>query len=87
MRHKIVEIIAFLAYWTGIDALFYWLNRKAKRIVTFHNVLPDAMYRYDLANGVSNSESGFSTDCRGDCEAVSVFDGCVGCEDVHDYVR
>lgn len=59
MRHKIVEMLAFLAYWTGVDALFYWLNRKAKRIVTFHNVLPDAMYRYDLANGVSNSESGF----------------------------
>ena len=59
MRHKLVETLAFLAYWTGIDALFYWLNRKAKRIVTFHNVLPDAMYRYDLANGVSNSESGF----------------------------
>lgn len=59
MRHQIVEILAFLAYWTGVDALFYWLNRKAKRIVTFHNVLPDAMYRYDLANGVSNSESGF----------------------------
>lgn len=59
MRHKLVETLAFLAYWTGVDALFYWLNRKAKRIVTFHNVLPDALYRYDLANGVSNSESGF----------------------------
>lgn len=59
MRHRIVEILAFLAYWTGVNALFYWLNRKAKRIVTFHNVLPDALYTNDLANGVSNSESGF----------------------------
>lgn len=59
MRHKLVETLAFLAYWTGVDALFYWLNRKAKRIVTFHNVLPDSLYTNDLANGVSNSESGF----------------------------
>ena len=59
MRHKIVEIIAFLAYWTGIDSLFYWLNRKAKRIITFHNVLPDELYVNNLANGVSTSESGF----------------------------
>lgn len=43
--------IAYAAYWTGIDALFYWLNRKAKRIVTFHNVLPQGLWRKDLANG------------------------------------
>lgn len=29
------------AYWMGVDALFYWLNRKANRVVAFHNVLPD----------------------------------------------
>ena len=59
MRHLIVEILAFLAYWSGVDAIFYRLNRRAKRIVTFHNVLPDEIYKNDLANGVSNSESGF----------------------------
>lgn len=35
------KIIIFCSYWAGIDTLFYWLNKKAKRIVTFHNVLPD----------------------------------------------
>ena len=59
MRHRVVEVLAFLAYWSGLDSLFYWLNRKAKRIVTFHNVLPDELYVNNLANGVSNSESGF----------------------------
>lgn len=48
-----------MAYWSGVDALFYWLNRKAKRIVTFHNVLPDEMFRRSVANGVSNSLSEF----------------------------
>ena len=59
MRHRVVEVLAFLAYWSGVDSLFYWLNRKAKRIITFHNVLPDELYVNNLANGVSNSESGF----------------------------
>lgn len=59
MRHRVVEILAFILYWTGIDSLFYWLNRKAKRIITFHNVLPDELYVNNLANGVSTSESGF----------------------------
>ena len=44
MRHLVVEILAFLAFWLGIDAFFYWLNRRAKRIVTIHNVLPDLMF-------------------------------------------
>ena len=59
MRHGIVEILAMVAYWMGVDALFYWFNRRAKRIVTFHNVLPDEIYKNDLANGVSNSERDF----------------------------
>lgn len=54
MRHLVVEILAFLAYWLGLDAFFYWLNRRAKRIVTFHNVLPDGLWRGGLANAVSN---------------------------------
>lgn len=35
------RLLALVVYWCGIDALMYWLNRKAKRIITFHNVLPD----------------------------------------------
>ena len=59
MKTKIINVIAFAAYWLGIDALFYWLNRKAKRILTFHNVLPDPMFRDGVANGVSNRLSDF----------------------------
>ena len=67
MKHCMVEILAKMAYWAGVDALFYWLNRRAKRIVTFHNVLPDEMFRPGLANGVSNRLSDFLSivnECR-----------------------
>lgn len=59
MKTVVRKIIAVSAYYLGIDALFYWLNRKAKRIITFHHVLPDEYFRFDLPNGVSNSESEF----------------------------
>ena len=58
---RIAHLIAAACYWTGVDALFYRLNRKAKRIVTFHNVLPDRLWRDNLANGVSNSLKDFET--------------------------
>ena len=58
MKQFVVGIMAFAAYWTGIDAFFYWLNRKAKRIITFHDVLPDAIFD-KRANGVGCSESEF----------------------------
>lgn len=55
----VINILAFLCYYCGVDSLFYLLNRKRKRIITFHNVLPDVMYVNNLANGVSCSESEF----------------------------
>lgn len=59
MKIKILKVISMLAYYSGVDTLFYWLNRKAKRIITFHNVLPDALFRPGIANGVSNKLSDF----------------------------
>jgi len=59
MRRFLVRALARFAYWSGIDALFYVLNRNAKRIVTFHNVLPDDLFRDNIANGVSNRLSDF----------------------------
>ena len=69
---------AFLAYWLGIDALFYRLNRKAKRILTFHNILPDDLFREGVANGVSNKVSDFQqiiTECsKKFCFSTDLFD-------------
>lgn len=61
---RITHLIAVVCYWTGIDALFYRLNRRAKRIVTFHNVLPDGLWRENLANGVSCSLEDFTAIVR-----------------------
>lgn len=52
MRRNISKIVEFLAYWVGLDAVFYWLNRKAKRIVTFHNVIPDNILRNEDRGGI-----------------------------------
>lgn len=41
------HLLGAVCYWSGIDRMFYWLNRKAKRVVTFHNVLPD-----EVCNGM-----------------------------------
>lgn len=43
MKRIILYWVVHLAYWLGIDAFFYLLNRRAKRIVTFHNVMPAAL--------------------------------------------
>lgn len=61
MKSRLVSCICFLSYWLGIDELFYFLNRKAKRIITFHNILPDQLFRPGVANGVSHSLSSFES--------------------------
>lgn len=67
MKHRLVHFLAVVCYWCGVDALFYALNRRAKRIVTFHNVLPDELFRPGLANGVSNRLSEFKQ-IVGECQ-------------------
>lgn len=52
------HIVAVLCYWCGVDALLYWLNRRAKRILCFHHVMPDAMHRPGI-NGFELSETAF----------------------------
>ena len=54
-------IVAFLGYWSGLDALFYWLNRKAKRVLTFHNVLPDAIASEVPSFGYADKLSEFAS--------------------------
>ena len=53
------SIIARIGYWSGLDALFYWLNRRAKRTLTFHNVLPDDMMIKGASPGITISLSEF----------------------------
>lgn len=39
VRQCLMSCVIIVAYWSGLDAVFYWLNRKSKRIITFHNVV------------------------------------------------
>ena len=57
MKDKLTYVIAWLAYWFGVDCLFYILNRKCKRVLTFHNVFPDELTIADGGGGMSISES------------------------------
>lgn len=57
---KLHKVIMYLAFYTGVTNMFYFLNRRAKRIIVFHNVLPDAMFRDDMTNCASCSVSRFS---------------------------
>lgn len=41
MKELLKNLFFRFCYWGGIDALFYLLNRHAKRVVTFHNVMPE----------------------------------------------
>lgn len=59
MKHKIGLIIAWVCYWLGIDALFYFLNRKAKRIITFHNVMPEHLLPEGKRIGLTDNEGEF----------------------------
>lgn len=58
-RLQTAKIISVVGYYFGLDSFFYWINRGRKRIVNFHNVLPDALYLNDVANGVSCPERDF----------------------------
>ena len=58
-RCTVRRAIAFVAYYLGLDALMYRLNRRAKRIITFHNVLPDDIYDSARPIGCMIIESDF----------------------------
>ena len=53
------RIVETLAYWLGVMAFFRRMNRGAKRVLTFHNVMPDAMCVCDMASGVTMPASRF----------------------------
>ncbi len=55
------RLVAYVCYFLGLHRIAYFLNRKRKRVITFHNVLPDDLFDKSIANGVSCSFSDFKT--------------------------
>ena len=59
MSPCVLKGIANVSSISGVTNLFYVFNSKFKRILTFHNVLPDGLFEQNVANGVSCSASTF----------------------------
>lgn len=64
MKHLFVKLLAVICYWTGLVQLFYVLNKKAKRIVTFHNVIPHSYLPGGKKIGLIDTEDSFSMKIR-----------------------
>lgn len=54
-----ISIIATVAYFLGINKLFRFLNRKRKKIITYHNIIKDEHFDETLHLAVSINESIF----------------------------
>lgn len=64
MKKQIVKLIAVLCYLMGVDFLFYFLNRKSKRIITFHNVMPKSLLPQGKKIGLTDTEESFRMKVR-----------------------
>lgn len=56
---SITKLVASVCYYLQLHKIAYFLNRRRKRILTFHNVLTDDVFDDTVANGVSCSFSQF----------------------------
>lgn len=59
MNAGLLKSIAILAYFSGLTNLFYHLNRKSKRIITFHNVLPERLLPNGIKIGIVDTDADF----------------------------
>jgi len=59
MKSKVIKIIAVICYYSGLVKLFYRLNRRSKRIVTFHNVIPFNLLPKGKRIGLVDTEEEF----------------------------
>lgn len=57
-------LLAWVCHYSGVSALFFLLNRRRKRILTYHNVLPDADFTGALHESVSHRLSVFEAHVR-----------------------
>ncbi len=59
IRHYCSFLLERFAYFSGLNELLYFLNRKAKRVLTFHHVFPDEMMKHVRMDTLVNSLSSF----------------------------
>ncbi len=63
MKKKLRRLCALtlerIAYFSGLNVLFYGLNRNAKRIITFHHIFPDELVEKVRPDCLAHSLSDF----------------------------
>jgi len=60
MKRAALRLIYIVAYHSGLIDVFYFLNRRRQVVITYHNVLPDALFDNTLHLGVSHCASAFA---------------------------
>lgn len=65
MKRAVMRCVEILSYYVGLDILLYWLNRSAKRVVCFHNILPDELLDGRDRGGICFRASEFRAAIRG----------------------
>ncbi len=44
LKQKLLKILYIFTYWAGVNKIFYYLNRKSQRVLTYHNIIPEQYY-------------------------------------------
>lgn len=57
IKHLVVIICAFMAYYTWLTRLFYFLNRNVIRVITFHNIIPSTELPGNIRIGIVDTEN------------------------------
>ncbi len=58
-KNKILIMFYFFMNYLGVIQLFFWLNRKKRLVLTYHNIIPDNLFDESYHLGVSHCESVF----------------------------
>ena len=59
MNRTLVKAFGVFCYYSGLIKFFYFLNRKKKRILTFHNVMQEKDLPYGKRIGLTHTETEF----------------------------
>ena len=59
VKRRLLTFIYLICGWTGITRLFYTLNRHRPLVLTYHNIIPDALFDDALHLGMSHRLSEF----------------------------
>lgn len=87
MKSLFIRLFACICYYLGIVKIFYRLNKRSKRIITFHNVIPENLLPKGKRIGIIDTDNEFrfiveqikrqfeiDNDISNPCSAMITFD-------------